>query len=388
MDEHILEKIYNSTLRFLEPLDSTSTYTTIVDEAVRLVGAVYASIILSENGELVRSYSSSHHAYRTLTRKRGFTYEAFKTGEVVIADITEMEKFHPELREQGIKTTVFIPLSYKKQAIGVLTINSKNKITSTAKELEILKLFGSMASLAIRKAQLYDETNKALTLRDIFMSSAAHELRTPLTSISGYIQLLLKKIGNTQSSEAKWVKELSNESQRMIYLVNELLEVNRHRSNTIQYNFSEHSLLAIIDEVLRLFSHKHRDYTVQLANNLHYTNDTVIADKERFSQALLHIMDNAANFSTNKKAIQIVLTDSKQYITLKIIDFGRGISSEDLPLIFEGFYKGTNSNLGTGLGLGLYMTKTIIKEHKGTIEARSKLHKGTTFTIKIPRIAY
>jgi len=154
--DNILEQIHIAGLKFLLPLTLEETYKIIVAEAVSLVNAAYGSIMLDVDGQLKRVYSSSKLGYGTSNRKNGNTYSSFSEKKIIVAHIDETGKFHPELVKQGIKSTIFIPLAYQDKTLGVLTINSKEKIEQSTSELKALKLFGSMATLVIRKAQLYN----------------------------------------------------------------------------------------------------------------------------------------------------------------------------------------------------------------------------------------
>src|SRR5260221_3851234 len=174
-----LEKIYKAGLKFLDPLDPQQTYATIIEEAVKLVKADYGSIALQEDGEFKKVYSTSPVWFKSEVRKKANAYKVFTTGKPIILGASKTNKAHPELDEIGIKSSILIPLSYRKKAIGVLIVNSRKVQHFGENELEVLKLFGSQASLAIRKTQLYNETKQALETRDLFISMAAHELRTP-----------------------------------------------------------------------------------------------------------------------------------------------------------------------------------------------------------------
>src|SRR5690606_7915517 len=118
------------------------------------------------------------------------------------------------------------------------------------KETDILKLFGSFASLAIKKNELYEETKNALEVRDMFISLASHELRTPLTSINGYIQLLHSRKDKLGHSESKWINELYEESKRLTNLVRELLEVNRIKQGQLQFILRETKFSDIVTSAI------------------------------------------------------------------------------------------------------------------------------------------
>ena len=213
-------------LNFLEPLTTQHSYEIIVREAIKLVNANYCSLTLEKKGHLEEVFSTL--PIKIKRRKRGQTFKSFKEARVFMINRVEKNgKFgiNPRIYALGIKSVIFIPLSYKKKSIGVLIVHSKKMEYFTRKELRMLLLFGSLATLAIRKSQLYEETQKAVEVRDFFLSLASHEFRTPLTTLNGYIQMLSEKIGKTNSTESKWIQNVADEGFRLANLVKELLEI-------------------------------------------------------------------------------------------------------------------------------------------------------------------
>lgn len=381
---NILEEIYKSGLKFLEPLAPDETYKTIVREATRLVGADYGSILLFQNSQLVRVYASSTLAFETIIRKEGNTYKAFKTKKPIVADISNMKLAHPELAEVGIKWSIFIPLSYKNQSIGVLTLNSKTESRFDLSRLTIMQLFGSMASLAIRKAQLHSEVKKALDTRDLFISMAAHELRTPLTTIGGYAQMLNSKLSKKNTVESKWSKAMLVEIRRLNNLVEELLEMNRIRSGKLQYKLYECDIKDVIGQVIERFNIIYPHRQINFTDSSGDRQTKVIGDSAKLLQAMGNLLNNAIKFSPTDSVITILLEANINNLIISIRDQGLGIAKKDLPKIFEGFYRGSNHNL-EGIGLGLWLVKNIINRHKGSVIVQSALNKGTMIQLKLPR---
>lgn len=383
--DNILERIHRASLKLLEPLSTEDIYRVIVDEAICLVGADYGSILLEREGILERVYASAEIAYQTKIRKKGNTYKAFKEKRPVIASIAETGRARPNVQKHGILSTLFIPLAYKKQAIGVLTVNSNIDQTFTNKEMEILRLFGSMVSLAIRKTQLYDEIRQALETRDLFISIASHELRTPLTAVNGYIQLLQTRLANSEGIESRWINQLAWESARLTNLVKELLEVEQIKTGNFQYSWKEFSLKEVIDRALTDFTFTHPDREISFVNSITDKKDRVIGDFDKLMQVITNIVDNAVKFSLQDRVVKIILKNNSSSIIVTIQDQGSGIPREDLPKIFQGFYKGKD-RLINGMGLGLYLSKIIIHEHHGDIAVRSALKRGTNVEIRLPRV--
>lgn len=386
--ENFLVKINNAALKFLEPLTPIETYTRIIQEATQMMGAEYGSIILLSNGVLSRVYASRPIAYKTANRKRANTYRSFNEKRIIIATIKETGKVHPELKNEGILSTIFVPLLYQNQSIGVMTLNSKIPITLSSSDLDAMKLFGSLASLAIKKTSLYNETKTALELRDVFIGLAAHELRTPLTSIYGYAQLIDARAKKSELIDPAWSKELLRETSRMAYLTEELLVVNYLKTGKFLFNFKNESILTVLSEALSKFRLEYPNHKITEDSNVEPKDNNnpciVKCDLQKLVQAIYNILENAGKYSTDQSVIHVKLRCMKKSLTITIEDTGKGISKEDLPYLFEGFYKGKN-NYAKGLGVGLYLAKYIVEKHKGKISLQSKEGKGTRVTIHLLR---
>lgn len=384
MDSNITH-LNNAVLKFLAPLTPKETYKTIVDEAIKLVYGDEGMVMLPHQGALRTVYGSSEETSKKQPRKRGFAYRAFTKREAFVIHQKDFEDFDPLTAATGVRSIIFIPMSYKKQSLGVLVVRSHKKDEEfSEKQLELLKLFGTFASMAIRKTQLYDETKRSLEVRDLFISTAAHELRTPLTTINGYMQLLKGKVTKENFPYYRWFEELSWEVLRLSLLVNELLEINRIKTGQFQYAWKECSLHEIMKRAISNFSFAFPNHTLILEDNINATSDIIIADFDKILQVINNILQNAGKYSSEKSTVTIGLKSRSPWYIIEVEDHGQGIPKDDLARIFEEFHKGKDRN-EEGMGVGLYLAKSIIKQHHGTIEVFSKLHKGTTVEIKLPK---
>jgi signal transduction histidine kinase len=383
MDENILNKIYKAALKFSEPLNPEETYKIIVEEAIKLVGGEQGSIIFVEEGEYKKAYDSSREFFTSVPRKRGFAHKAITQQKAMVIAAKDLVHAHPQLESR--RCAIFIPLSYRNKSIGVLIVRSLKDHTFTQKELDILQLFGSMASLAIRKTQLYDETKKALDSRDMFISMAAHELRTPLTAVSGYVQLLQNRLSHQDTPEKRWSEQLLWETQRLSGLVNELLAVNRIKNGQFNYYYKECSLMEIVNRAINIFKFEYPNRKIILQSTLNGGQDLIIGDYDKLLQATNKLLENAADYSLEDQNITLSLHSRKDFINIQVLDHGKGIPEKELPFIFERFYRGENT-AKEGMGLGLYLVKEIILNHHGTIKVHSKLNKGTNFEVILPKL--
>ncbi len=383
--ENIVDKINKSALKFLSPLTSEETFKILVNEAKKITNTDYGTIFLEKNGQLQRVYADAPFLNEVKPRSKGFVYTAFTKGEPFIVKINEVKNFHKIFYDEGIKLIIHIPLSYKGKSIGVLSLHSKELRQISNHDLNVLKLLGSLASMAIRKTQLYDEMKNALDTRDLFISLASHELRTPLTSINGYIQLLYNKLGKNNSIESKWVKELYEESNRLTNLVKELLEVNRIKQGQLNYSLEECKIEDIIDDAVKRFHFIKPDREIIYTKNLTSKDIKIVGDRDKLLQMISALLENADKFSPKTVPIGVALKNTTRQVIIQIIDQGEGIERQDLKRVFEGFYKG-NKKESEGLGVGLLLAKHIIQFHHGSIAIKSKKNKGTSVEVRIPRL--
>lgn len=387
MDDTILEKIYRSGLKFLEPVDLYQTHKLVAEEATKLLNADWGALYLAKGREFNRvavypENSSIGSLYKP--RKRGFTYLAYSKKKTFVVDRNGIVGAHPELLKNGYESAICIPLSYLKKSIGALVLFSNEQHKFSEKELNLLKIFGSYASLAIHRSESYDETKKALEMRDLFISMAAHELRTPLTAVNGYIQLLNTKLSGSNTSESRWVQQLYWESTRLTNLISELLEINRIKTGQLQYIWKECHVKELMKRVVNNFKFSFPDKNLIFDDQYNYENDIVIGDFDKIMQSVTNILDNAVKFSPLEKSIELTLKHQPNFAVIQVKDHGVGISKKDIPKIFEGFYRGDNNYSPEGLGLGLYLVKDIVNRHHGTIKVRSVANRDTIVEVRLP----
>lgn len=385
--ENILEKIHKAALKFLVPLSVEEIYAVIGEEAVKLVGGEHSTIYVARDGGLERVYASHPDLFRIGANKTDLRYRVFKKRKPEVLNLKfmkDLKKKHPFMGEVYDRSAVLIPLSYRNKSVGLLSVMALKNTIFTKKEMDILALFGSLASIAIRKTQLYDEVKQALETRDMFISMAAHELRTPLTTITGYAQRLKRHLKDQESTEAKWAGELYRESLRLKELIHELLTIDRIKSGQLDYIFHEHSLREILQRLINAFVISHPDRKIVFHDQIEKGSDIIIGDINKLLQVFTNIIGNAIKYSPTDTEVTVTLKNKNGYLVTLIKDEGGGIAKEDLPRIFENYYKGSNSK-EESLGIGLYLAKNIIDRHNGEIKIRSKPNKGALMQVILPK---
>lgn len=382
-----LEGFYLTTLNFLQPLSLAERYKVAIEEARRITGTDYGSVFLEENGSLVRVYSTVPVKTRTNPRKRGYTYQALTNGKVFVMNKRIIKKVHPNIHKNGSSSITLIPLMFNKKSIGVIALQSHEEKHYSEDIMHILNLFGSMVSLGIRNSQLFEEVKAAVQARDLFLSLASHELKTPLTTISMYAEFIGRKVNSNEMPSLKHVLVLQSEVRRLTHMFNELLALDQIKKGKLNYFWKKVHVMDILDIALINFKSSYPKYKVFIENSIKRKDGEVLGDSEKLQQVFTNILNNAAKFSSYLTPIIIQIKSDDSYVVISIIDYGRGIRKKEQAKVFEEFFRGTENDVG-GMGLGLYLVRSIVEAHKGIISVDSKLHKGTTISVKLPQKLY
>ncbi|MDZ5712044.1 ATP-binding protein [Jeotgalibacillus haloalkalitolerans] len=231
------------------------------------------------------------------------------------------------------------------------------------------------------------EERKLETLRKDFIANVSHELRTPISMLQGYSEAIIDDIPQSDEERKDIAKVIYDESLRMGRLVNELLDLARMEAGHIVLNKEEVKVNEFSSRVLSKFKLGLNDHDIMLSYETELNESTVILiDPDRIEQVLTNLLDNAIRHTKADGKIIIKTRRENQFIRFDVIDNGVGIPEEDLPFIFERFYKAdkarTRGRAGTGLGLAI--VKNLIEAHKGKIKAESKVDKGTVFSFFLP----
>lgn len=234
-----------------------------------------------------------------------------------------------------------------------------------------------------------DVTNerKLDKLRSDFVANISHELRTPIAMLQGYSEAILDGIAATEEEQRELVKIIFDESVRMSKLVNELLDLARIEAGHLQLVPAKISLNQLLDKIGRKFNGLTRERRIQLTVDKLQGDDTVFLDQDRMEQVLTNLIDNAIRHTPDHGEIRVTPSKKEKILQIEVSDTGSGIDPEDIPYLFERFYKGDKARTRgrSGTGLGLSIVKNIVEAHKGHIYVESTLGEGTSFKIQIPQ---
>lgn len=231
------------------------------------------------------------------------------------------------------------------------------------------------------------EERKLDKLREDFIANVSHELRTPISMLQGYSEAIVDDIAQTDEEKKEMAKVIYDESLRMGRLVNELLDLARMEAGHILLTVESIEIEPYLSRVIGKFHGLAKEKGIDLLVDID-TNEPVFRfDPDRIEQVLTNLIDNAIRHVPESAAIMISSRMDDRGLYIEVNDQGPGIPEEDLPFLFERFYKADKSRTRgvSGTGLGLAIAKNIIEAHRGIISVKSKLGQGTTFSFFIPR---
>lgn len=262
----------------------------------------------------------------------------------------EVKLFHPIERELRVKKSPII--NYLNNSIGIVI---------TVQDITDIKRLENM--------------------RSEFVANVSHELKTPLTSIKGFSETL--RYVDDSETKNKFLDIIDKESERLTNLINDILILsnieNIHKMESEYFNPGD-----VIENVLDMVKSQAYKKSIIIKYNDCF-NSEILVSKDKFHQLAVNLIENAIKYSNENGIVKIDLTLEEQYFVFKVKDNGIGIPKNDIPRIFERFYRVDKSRSTRGTGLGLAIVKHIVKLFNGEISVKSKVGIGSTFTVKIKK---
>lgn len=310
----------------------------------------------------------------------------------------ECEKVRTTL---GVKTNLVFPIVYRDRGQGVLIFGiSKDILQVTDDELNLIRGFTDIVGIAVQNARLYSaleqtteqlneanvELQEADKMKDEFVSLASHELRTPMAAIKGSLSTILEGYAGTITPETReFLTAAYNENDRLIRLVNNLLNTSRIEAGKFSFTFARTDLSELITEVVRNMQMAAKEKLLYLVYEPFGILPAVQADVDKMKEVIINLIGNGLKF-TSTGGITIKSSVDGDFIKTQITDTGTGISREDYEILFKKYSQVKQKfvkSLG-GTGLGLYICKKIIEGHGGKIWLESEVGKGTNFYFTLP----
>ena len=296
-----------------------------------------------------------------------------------------------------IQTAFICPLKIRNKGLGVLVVGVKENGDNLSQfQIDLVERLSSVIGIAIDNALLYQEIRDANenlkqldVLKDEFVSLASHELRTPMTAIKSYLWMALSGQGGALTEKEKYYLQRSyNSVDRLIKLVNDMLNISRIESGRLTINIKSVDMNQLVSEVIEEISPRAKELGVNIDINEQGSIPQVLADPDKIKEVVYNLVGNSLKFTPKDGKITISFIQKDTMLETQVHDTGSGIEVEDIPKLFHkfGMLPGTYvaNQPASGTGLGLYITKSIVELHEGKIWVTSEgRDKGTTFTFSL-----
>ena len=341
--------------------------------------------LVRELYEQYKDRANSSHGLQKLLETGQPELITVVTPEVVAPFLQENPAVLPIIHALGLTSYMGIPLIARDKVIGAVTFSSTQpQRCYTHDDLAFAQELARRIALTLDNAHLYAEAQKAITLRDDFISIASHELRTPVTSLKLYIQVLQKQFGRRGEERlASSFAKMDAQLNKLTLLIEDLLNVSRIEYGKLYFQEDWFDLNEVVKETVEQIQSTTSKHRIRIEGRI---SQLVWGDKDRIGQLLTNLLTNAVKYSPLADTIIIRLTAVQDAIVVSVQDFGIGIEKEHLNHIFDRFHRVSDPEEKTypGLGIGLYIAREIIQRHGGTLTVESEKGKGSLFSFTLP----
>jgi len=386
--------------------DLKSVLHTLVESAARLCDADKGTITRQIDGVFYRAESYGFPAevmerWRNvpLAPERGsVSGRALLEGRAVhIPDAESDPDFTFATAGAGIRSALGVPMLREGVPIGVLALARSDARPFTDKQLDLVSTFADQAAIAIENVRLFDEIQdksrqlaEASQHKSQFLANMSHELRTPLNAIIGVSEMLWEDAEATKQ-DTEPLDRVLGAGRHLLALINDILDLSKIEAGRMELNLASFSVAPVINEVVKTIEPLAAKNGNQVAVHCDGEIGTMRADQMRLRQALLNLMSNANKF-TERGTITIDAHHRQEnggdWITLAVTDTGIGMTPEQMGKLFQEFSQASSSTASKygGTGLGLVISRRFCQMMGGDITVESEPGRGSTFTIRLPRI--
>ena len=311
-------------------------------------------------------------------------------------DVAHTDTLDPLLRAKGIRSLLGVPLLLEGRVLGVLLVGMLQPRRFSADDIQLSQVIADRVALLIERALLIDaataaraETEAAaaqIRAQDEFLAVAAHELKTPLTSVKTATELLLRRYARQGTPDPQQVQRslhtIDRQIDKLARLVTLLLETVRMQAGRLRIERTLTNLTQMVQQVVAQAQARTEQHQLVIAAG---EDVWAAVDPLRLEQVVQNLLENAIKFSPEGGRIDITVQRStSETVQLLVRDRGLGVLPELRPHLFERFFQAHGSSYQSGLGLGLYISHSIVAQHGGTISAEFPPDGGTRMVVTLP----
>ena len=318
-------------------------------------------------------------------------------GELLNRTIPEAESICEEVRPATwlqpttvLRSRLFSPLTVKGQTIGLLGLFSGKAEAFTKEDQQAVGIIAEQLGAALRNAVLVEELRRADELKNQLLSIVSHELSTPLTAIKEGVNLILDgALGETTADQRDFLGTVNENTERLERIIQKIKTATELMTGQTKFTFESFDLRTLLANVAKAYAALAKGRGVNLKLIEYPKPFFWPIDTAHAAVAVSQIVENAIQATPQDGLVTIKLSASPTEAEIQIADTGTGIAKEALPTLFERFQSigDINNRKMGGLGLGLFIAKSLVDGHGGTIEVGSTLGAGTHMMIKLPKQA-
>lgn len=393
-------------------LDLEDVFRLILSSAKELIGGDECSIMLLDaRGDLeVVSY---HGRRGTEVMHRRLRVGEGMEGRVAaerVPVLVQSEDVQPHSRQSNghgagnghkreigyVSSSICVPLIRRGELLGVLSLNETEPGSFfNAHDLGALELFAQQAAVAIGNATRFEDERDAVArleevdrLKSDFVATVSHELKTPLTAIIGAAKTVTRKRHRMKPEQHdQFMEMIERQGTRLLRLVEDVLTAARIESGLPRLKRERVDMRPLAEGVIEDLNHSSVGEGRDIVLFADPEHPQAWGDPTSLQHVLGNLIENALKYSDGGSKVSVWLTETAAETVLEVADEGDGISSEQLQTIFERFRRADappTSRVG-GFGLGLYIVKNLVEAHRGEVEVKSEVGKGTTFRVRLPK---
>jgi two-component system sensor histidine kinase KdpD len=375
-------KAVNSALELEEVLD------VILSSARELLGGSHGSVMLLDGEELralcVQGDNPGAHGACVPVGAGVAGHAAATRQPLVVTGRPDPDVFGQlAARQQPVESALCVPLVHRDDLLGVLNVNAAAERQFTDHDVRALTLFAEHAAAAVANARLFDAERALVAqlmeldrMKSEFVATVSHELRTPLTSILGSVQTLRRPDLPAHFTD-EFLTMIERQAKRLVQLIEKILSVQRAEMGAGLHPQPLELAPALVD-IRRLLAAGGRSIDVRVRPGAR-----AFVDVHAFQQMVLNLVDNAFTHGRPPVEVAVEVLAGGEAVEVTVLDRGDGVDPADAGLLFERFHRGQGV-ASPGVGLGLYLVRTLAEAHGGRAEVRPRHGGGSAFTIALP----
>src|SRR5215468_2435958 len=332
-------------------------------------------------------------ARRTESRQSKFGDRLFK--EPCVEENLQQCGGYRTLKKEGVESFLMVPVRANGEVVGTLQLASRTPRKFKPEEVNLLQTIGNQLGIAVQKAQLHEETlrqalelERANKLQADFTAMIAHDLRSPLMNVMGIAEVMTAGMfGSVTREQKKWLGRIQSNSQTLVDLVSDFLDVTKLESGYVDLSRETVNLTALIQKNIDSYRVVALNKRISIQDAVEPSLIAIHADPRRLDQVLSNLISNAIKFTREDGKVEVgaALADAAG-AKIWVKDNGVGIAADQIGRLFEKYRQGDNvkNSSHRGTGLGLVICKMIVEAHGGRIWVESFEGKGTTFFSHCP----